>query len=106
MRIAGFTAHIIHVPLKRPFRHASATRSTSDNLLIECQLEDGISGWGEGVPRPYVTGDTPESSLKLLAELNLRETLFQSCDDWNDVVAMLDRFHAFTVERACGCFLM
>ncbi len=97
MRVAGFAAYIIHVPLKRPFRHASATRSSSDNLLIECRLEDGTVGWGEGVPRSYVTGDTAESSLRLLAQQPLRETFRRECRDWNDVVAMLDRFHDFTV---------
>jgi len=97
MRVAGFTAYIIRVPLRRPFRHASATRRSSDNLLVQCRLQDGTVGWGEGVPRSYVTGDTAEDSLRLLAEQPLQERFDHDCSDWADVVAMLDRFHSFKV---------
>lgn len=97
MRVAGFTAFVIRVPLRRPFRHASATRQSSDNLLVQCRLEDGTTGWGEGVPRAYVTGDTAEDSLRLLAAQPLQARFDGDCTDWADVVAMLDRFHNFTV---------
>ncbi len=97
MRVAGFTASIIRVPLRRPFRHASATRQSSDNLLVQCRLQDGTIGWGEGVPRAYVTGDTAVASLQLLAEQPLQERFDRDCTGWTDVVSMLDEFHAFTV---------
>ncbi len=97
MRVAGYTASIVRVPLRRPFRHASTMRQSSDNLLVQCRLQDGTVGWGEGVPRSYVTGDTAEDSLRLLAEQPLQERFDCDCSDWPDVVAMLDRFHDFTV---------
>ncbi len=104
MRIAGFTAYCIHVPLRRPFRHASATRSTSDNIVIECRLEDGTVGWGEGVPRTYVTGDTPESSLRLFAGLPVPNLFRDACSNWDEVVVMLDRFSSFKVpDDLRGC---
>lgn len=97
MRVAGFTASIIRVPLRRPFRHASATRQSSDNLLVRCRLQDGTIGWGEGVPRSYVTGDTAEESLVLLAQQPLHECFRRDCSGWADVVEMLDDFHRFQV---------
>ena len=33
---------------------------------MRCVLADGTEGWGEGVPREYVTGETAESALALL----------------------------------------
>lgn len=98
MRVVELTAWIVRVPLRRPFRHASATRDRSENLVVRCRLRDGTIGWGEGVPRTYVTGDSAESSLRLLAQQPLAEAFAPACSDWPAVVAMLDRFHSFRVE--------
>ena len=33
-------------------------RSESDSLIVRATLDSGEVGYGEGVPRPYVTGET------------------------------------------------
>lgn len=86
MRIAELTAWIIRLPLRREIKHASASRRDSDNLLIRCRLENGTEGWGEGVPRAYVTGETAERNLKQLAATPLAEQLDRSCGSWRDVI--------------------
>lgn len=60
---------LIHVAvlLKKPIRHASHERSTSDNLVVRVTLDDGTVGYGEGVPRPYVTGESIESTFETLS---------------------------------------
>ena len=45
------------VPFKVVFRHASATRSRAENVIVEARGE-GRTGYGEGCPRDYVTGET------------------------------------------------
>jgi hypothetical protein len=62
MRVVALTAYIVQLPLRREIKHASATRRESANLLIRCRLSDGTEGWGEGVPRSYVTGETPQGA--------------------------------------------
>jgi muconate cycloisomerase len=52
-------------------RHASHARNSTDNLILRCTLDDGTVGWGEGVPREYVTGETVESAISLLKASNL-----------------------------------
>lgn len=54
---------IFHVPLALRWSvgHASARRRSSDNVFAAIELEDGTVGFGEGLPRPYVTGETLES---------------------------------------------
>ncbi len=47
-------------------RHASFERSDSENLVVRVTLSDGLSGYGEGVPRSYVTGETLESAFAAL----------------------------------------
>ena len=67
MRIGHLTAYVIRLPLKRTFTHASATRQDSENVLVRCELAEGTTGWGEGVPRSYVTGETPHGCIEQLA---------------------------------------
>ena len=57
----------VAVPLKKRIRHASHERSSSDNLVVRATLCDGCVGYGEGVPRDYVTGETIESTFRTLS---------------------------------------
>ncbi|HEU5116502.1 MAG TPA: dipeptide epimerase [Isosphaeraceae bacterium] len=59
---------LIHaaVPLKKAIKHASHERTTSDNLVVRATLRSGEVGYGEGVPRPYVTGETIDSAFEML----------------------------------------
>lgn len=66
MQIVRLTAHHVHIPLKRTVRHASHSRDANDTLLIRTELEDGTTGWGEGLPRPYVTGETIDTAWSQL----------------------------------------
>ncbi|MCC7474286.1 MAG: dipeptide epimerase [Pirellulales bacterium] len=92
MRIRRLSAFVARLPLKRPFRHASATRLESENILIKCELASGIIGWGEGVPRSYVTGETPAGCLAQLAATPVAEQLTADCSSWPEVIALCERF--------------
>jgi L-alanine-DL-glutamate epimerase-like enolase superfamily enzyme len=63
MRVRQLTVYVVRLPLKRPFTHATAARHDSENVFIRCELADGTTGWGDGVPRDYVTGETPAGCL-------------------------------------------
>ena len=60
----------IAVPLKTKIRHASHERTRSDNLVVRVTLGDGSIGYGEGVPRSYVTGETIETTFATLAAVD------------------------------------
>lgn len=79
----------VDVPLKRRIRHASHERTTSDNLVVKVTLDDGQIGYGEGVPRPYVTGETIESTFQTLATIDLARHVGNS-RDYADVVKRLE----------------
>ncbi len=42
----------------RGFAHAAAVRDTADAVVLRLELADGRAGWGETLPRTYVTGET------------------------------------------------
>ena len=57
MRVVELSAHHVRIPLRKPIKHASHSRTETDNLVVRCVLGDGTIGYGEGVPRDYVTGE-------------------------------------------------
>jgi muconate cycloisomerase len=105
MRIRQLTAYVVRLPLKRPFAHASAARQESDNVLVQCELSDGTRGWGEGVPRSYVTGETPAGCLVQLAQTPLADQLGGDCSTWADVTRLCERFTpAPERDDSRGCY--
>ena len=77
----------VAVPLKKVVRHASFERSVSENLVVRVTLSDGVVGYGEGVPRSYVTGETLESTFAAL-----------EAQDWARIIGRPSNF-AEVVER-------
>lgn len=51
------------IPLKRVFSHAAAERRTADPFIVAVELRSGLTGYGETLPRTYVTGETPASVI-------------------------------------------
>ena len=74
MRVKEITAWQVRIPLKKPIQHASHTRTETDNVVVRVVLDDGTQGFGEGVPRDYVTGETIDSALALLKEATCRRS--------------------------------
>jgi len=104
MRIRQLTAYVVRLNLKRAFTHASATRRESENVLVRCELVDGTIGWGEGVPRSYVTGETPAGCVAQLARTRLAEQLSADCNAWPDVITLCEGFEpAAEREDPRGC---
>lgn len=92
MRIHRLTAFHLPIALRRPVRHASHERSANDTLVIRCVLDDGSTGWGEGLPRTYVTGESIESAWRQLAQTRFSPLCDTSFDSPAAAAATLDTF--------------
>ena len=68
LRIHRIELFAVRVPLKREIKHASHSRTDSDNLVVKVELASGQVGYGEGVPRSYVTGETIASTFDILGK--------------------------------------
>ncbi|MCB9716247.1 MAG: hypothetical protein H6712_20440 [Myxococcales bacterium] len=64
MRIESATLHRVRIPFRGSFGHALSSRSHSDAVLVELRDDQGGVGWGEILPRAYVTGETIEGVLE------------------------------------------
>ena len=89
-RIARLTAYHVRIPLKTTIRHASHARRSTDSLIVRCELQDGTVGWGEGLPREYVTGETIDAAFPLLQATPLAEQLGAELSSLPDAIAMCE----------------
>lgn len=68
MRIESLDVYRFPVPFRVVFRHASASRSEASNVIVAARGPSGVTGYGEGCPREYVTGETEESAGAFIEE--------------------------------------
>jgi len=66
IRIKSFEIFEIDLPFKRPFEHSAAKRFMSNSIFLKCATDSGITGYGECLPREYVTGESREYAFDLL----------------------------------------
>jgi L-Ala-D/L-Glu epimerase len=97
VRIVGLRLYRVAVPLKRVVKHASFERSVSENLVVRVTLADGTTGYGEGVPRSYVTGETVETAFELLSAHDW-SALIRSPGDFREVVRSLETLRVPEIE--------
>ncbi|MGH8580869.1 MAG: mandelate racemase/muconate lactonizing enzyme family protein [Gammaproteobacteria bacterium] len=61
MKIASLDLEPLFIPFRVSFKHASAERNVTQSVLVMARSEKGLTGYGEGCPRDYVTGETDAS---------------------------------------------
>jgi L-Ala-D/L-Glu epimerase len=104
MPIKLFHVYHVRIPLKQKVTHASFSRVDTDTLLVRCQLTDGTTGWGEGLPRTYVTGESIDDAWQLATDSSLCRSLSAIDGSIEDVVGQLAEFQlptSISGEREC-----
>ncbi|HET9557687.1 MAG TPA: dipeptide epimerase, partial [Actinomycetota bacterium] len=81
----------VDLPFKVAFRHAAAARTTSDSLFLRARLDDGTEGWGECLPRAYVSGESREQAFALLRDTILPALVGQSFRSLPEAVSFLEK---------------
>ena len=67
MKLVAATLYALRIPFVESFSHSARERRWSDSVVVRVRDDAGAEGFGEGSPRPYVTGETVESMLDHLA---------------------------------------
>lgn len=102
MRIVNLTAWHVRIPLKKTVRHASHTRDETDSLVVCCRLDSGIEGWGEGLPRAYVTGETIDTALAHFRQTDWGKPFGAEIADLAGAIAACERISLANIERPEG----
>jgi L-alanine-DL-glutamate epimerase-like enolase superfamily enzyme len=61
-RLARIELREIRIPFRFSFKHALAERREAHNLIVAVQADSGPAGYGEIVPRAYLTGESVASA--------------------------------------------
>ncbi len=102
MHVHRLTAFQVPIALKRPVRHASHFRHSNDTIILRCVMNDGSIGWGEGLPRTYVTGESIESVWRHLSETNFCSLREQEFSGALEAAIAVDQFNLADVTPDAG----
>ncbi|MFZ2087267.1 MAG: enolase C-terminal domain-like protein [Desulfobaccales bacterium] len=58
----------LNCKFRYPFKHKLATHTGSENVVVGLTTDQGSRGFGEGIPRDFVTGESLKESLDFLKE--------------------------------------
>jgi L-alanine-DL-glutamate epimerase-like enolase superfamily enzyme len=89
LKITSLGLETLRIPFKVSFKHASAERHVTQTVWVTVKSKDGLTGYGEGCPRDYVTGETNSSAAaffdrhrdRIVAEV----TDLPSLKEWSQV---------------------
>ncbi len=93
-RVAGISAFelsAVDLPFRKPFKHAAAERTSSYSLFLKCVTDSGTVGFGESLPREYVTGESLASAFAMLRDDILPRLLGQHFQSMEDVESFLNQ---------------
>jgi muconate cycloisomerase len=87
--IAKFELLAVDLPFQKAFKHAAAERNSSNSLFVRCVTDDGYMGYGECLPREYVTGETRHGTFESLRTKLLPHMLGMKFASLEEVKAFL-----------------
>ncbi len=104
MKIHALNLYIVELPFRLSFNHSLAKRSYSTNLIVQAVIETPggnlVTGYGEGIPREYVTGETIEQASNLLIHSYFPHFLEKSFSNAPELVdALAKEFTTFALEE-------
>ena len=98
MQIEKVIIYRVVLPFALNFSHSLRKRSSVKNIIVEVIAEHGtIRGYGEGAPRPYVTGESQDSAVE-----SIRRFMQQGIFPWelNEVSQIWDFVDAISNGKA------
>ena len=91
LRLAAVEILPLRIPFARSFEHATMSRAASDAVIVRVTGHDGIRGYGEALPRPYVTGEDVATMVATLSSRVVPEVLAR---EFESGVAVLEQVRA------------
>ena len=92
----------VNIPFKRSFKHASKERRFSESIFVRLEMESSQIGFGESLPRPYVTGESQETVVAKLKQVLPGSLLGKSFQSFEEVVNFCSSFEALSGAAKCA----
>lgn len=106
MRINKVILHQVRLPFSFDFSHSLRKRSYVNNIIVEIIAEHGeITGYGEGAPRSYVTGESSESTAKSIRHFIEKDTFPRELNNISQIWNLIDNITSGREHNAAICAL-
>jgi muconate cycloisomerase len=104
MKIVSARLFAVQIPLKHSFNHSLAVRRRTESIVVQLITDTGETGFGEGAPRAYVTGETAASCLTQIETVFLPEVFRHEFRDFDEdtAAAMLADIHTLLSSEGSG----
>lgn len=100
MKARSVDVYCVTLPFRLAFGHSLSSRKKSTNVIVRVELEDGSVGWGESIPRSYVTGEESSEASERIASQFAPAVLATDWSDFSRSVEGLDKlFWSFELDR-------
>lgn len=90
MRISKLDIGTFEAAFRFDYHSTHLRRQKADSVIITMGFEDGLTGYGESVPRTYVTGESPASVTALVRDLFAGIVVGRQIDSVGDVARLLE----------------
>lgn len=105
MTVTRVRLHRIRLPFKRRYTHRQADRTDTEGLIAEVHLASGHRGFGEALPRAYVTGETIASVTDTLTDVWRARWIEAPTDDFSLLLPWLEgALDAAMAERTLAAY--
>ncbi|MBW2065203.1 MAG: hypothetical protein JRJ03_09745 [Deltaproteobacteria bacterium] len=106
MKIERINLYHVSLPFLSAFTHSIRSGTSAENIIVKTTAGDGgVTGYGEGAPRPYVTGETQESSTESLGLFLCRPDFPWDLEDITQVWGFIDGLPEQRKHNAALCAL-
>jgi muconate cycloisomerase len=95
MKIKHLYINEIAAPLKNPLVTAQSRRTSSNNIILQIEFDNGLWGCGESIPRTYVTGESPETVFEVINQQFfpvLKTAHYEKLSDIEEVTVELNKY--------------
>lgn len=106
MQIDSLHLHTIALPFSGHFPHALQKGAFATNIVCELIADGGrIRGYGEGAPRTYVTGETPESVFEAITRFSRFDNFPRNFEGISQLWNFIDALPSGRKHHAAVCAL-
>lgn len=102
MKLERIDIYHFQQPFSIRFHSPQAMRIQADSLLLSLAFESGPTGWGECVPRDYVTGETLASVTRIIESVAAPLLFDAEIETTQDVRTLTDALARRVLSRRLG----
>lgn len=105
VKVSKIDIYAVNIPFKMGFAHAAKHRSDSESIFVRVEIDKGSIGFGESLPRQYVSGENQTSVITELKDRLPETILGKSFNSFEEVVDLCDLLSDLKGAARCAAEL-